>query len=887
MMFNFDYPWILLLIPAAAAFIIISAIGLRIVPNWKKRALIPIRIVLLTLVILCLSGFGIKMDTGKTANIFLVDVSDSSARNKTAYEQIIKTSLKSKSASDEVGIVCFGNDSAVELPLAEKPDFFSFQTKIDSSFTNIEQALQLTSSLFPVKYKKRIILLSDGKENVGDAIKQASILKQKNIVLNVMTYGNQEKGEVQVKDVTLPENMKLNDRFELSVNIVSTVNTKGILKMFADRSLISNKNIEIQKGENNFVFSDIARKGGLVTYTAEIVPAVDTITENNKLSAFSNVEDIAKLLLLQDNDKQAAELDKILEKNADIKVMKPENAPTTVAELQKYDGFIISDVSAEKLDNRFLASLETCIKYQGKGLLVTGGMNSYAPGGYTKTQLEEVLPVNMGINPTQNDRNLGLAIIIDQSGSMNEEQYGVSKIELAKEAAMRSTEMLDKNDRIGIIGFNENVDWIIKMQNAKNLKSIQGAISDIGAGGDTELINPLKEGYQALKKIDTRYKHIILLTDGEAEKTGYDELLKNIKKDKITLSTVAVGYAADKKLLSYMAQYSGGRFYATDQFTNIPKIFTKETIIAKKKYINNRTFTPSNKSNSDMLKGVDNMPQLKGYISTTAKSTAKVILTSDQDDPILASWQYGLGHTVAWTSDAAGIWTGDLMKWKQSSQFWRNIVSYIIQRKSAQDYTLKTVREPGETKIELILSAEEVNIGDNGKALLISPSGKQQSVDLYPTSPGTYVGKMNVNETGVYTVNINVSRGKEIVKSINTAIIMPYSPEYDITQKDTSSFIERLAYEGGGSVLKNTGDIFKGRVPPISTSYDMTNVMLVISVFLLLIEISMRRLNLDFSNLKFIRADKNVVDKNSEKKNKKQSDFSLLLEKKKRENQNQ
>jgi hypothetical protein len=175
------------------------------------------------------------------------------------------------------------------------------------------------------------------------------------------------------------------------------------------------------------------------------------------MSAFSYVEDMAAVLVIQDEDGEASEIVKMLGDDIKVEESTPESLPVTMDALQKYDAFIIADVSAERFDDRFLNNLVACIKHQGKGLLVTGGEDSYAPGGYYKTVLEDVLPVNMDIKPKEEAPNLGLVLVIDKSGSMSSGQYGVSKVELAKEAAIRSTEVLNSRDMIGVIAFDSAV----------------------------------------------------------------------------------------------------------------------------------------------------------------------------------------------------------------------------------------------------------------------------------------------------------------------------------------------------------------------------------------------------------------------------------------------
>ncbi|MCR4436779.1 MAG: VWA domain-containing protein [Clostridiales bacterium] len=849
MVFNFTYPLLLLLIPAAAAFTIIISRGRLPLPKWKRRTAMALRILVLSLLALCLAGFGVRKAPDTATTIFVYDGSDSAAKAKATAEEFIKDSLKSRKPSDKIGIVSFGQNAAVDMSPTAKPVFSAVQSKINGNFTNMEQGLKLASSLIPSGEKKRIVLVSDGIENAGDAVRQARILRQQGITLDVYPVKTASGSEVQLKEVAVPEALRLNEKFDITVKVDSTVETRASLKLFADRELAAEKDIELQEGENTFVFSDTAKKGGLVTYRAVIQPESDTIEKNNTVSAFTDVEDVARVLAVQDGNEAASELVKILGQDVKVEVSRPENLPVTVEGLQKYDAFILSDVSAEELDDRFLNSLEVCIKHQGKGLLVTGGENSYAPGGYYKTVLEKVLPVNMDIKPKQEDPNLGLVLVIDKSGSMSEGQYGIAKIELAKEAAIRSTEALKSSDMLGVIAFDSATQWVVKMQKPTDLKGIQDAIGTIRAGGGTQILPSLKEAYLALKDADTKLKHIILLTDGQAEKSGYDEVMEGINRAGITLSTVAVGREADSMLLEALSIGGNGRFYQTDVFSDIPKIFAKETFLAGKTYLNNRTFTPSLNSYSSIIKDIKAVPPLDGYVGTTPKTAATVVFTSDRDDPILATWQYGLGRTAAWTPDAKGMWTSAWMQWDQSPQFWKNLVSWLIQKKNPEDYSLNASMAAGTGTVELTLPPENRAQGERVEAVLVAPSGAEQTVDLRPVSPGVYRGSFSGDEAGVYIANVSVKDGGDTVKTIRSGVVVPYSPEYNIASTDPEAFLEKLAAEGGGRVLKSGGEVFSGALAPVESITDMTPPLLVLAIFLFLLDIALRRLSIPMDKI--------------------------------------
>jgi uncharacterized membrane protein len=71
-----------------------------------------------------------------------------------------------------------------------------------------------------------------------------------------------------------------------------------------------------------------------------------------------------------------------------------------VFEPGRYDVFVIGDVPAKAFSPENLLRLESCLE-AGSGLMMTGGLFSYGPGGYANTPLAGYLPVRMSANELQ------------------------------------------------------------------------------------------------------------------------------------------------------------------------------------------------------------------------------------------------------------------------------------------------------------------------------------------------------------------------------------------------------------------------------------------------------------------------------------------------------
>lgn len=839
---NFEYPWALALFPVLAAFILITGRTLKAGSAIKNRAIHIIRLLLLLLLLLAASSPNVSLKPKKTTTIFIADVSDSVKDKTGEMESFIKAAMENASERDISGVISFGNDAAIIQMPEDGPVFTNLKSRTKSDGTNIEKALIMARSIMPPDYSKRLVLLTDGKETGGSALETARLLARLGYTLDVVPYVSDEKPEVQLDEFTAPKQVNAKERFDVIVKVKSNVNTRANIRLFGNRTLTAEKQVDLYKGDNLFTFNDLVDQSGMVTYTAEVTADSDTVFQNNQLSAFTIISDRPHVLLVE-KDNGGENIARYIGDFAQVSRMQPEELPSSLQGMMSYDAFILSDISAEWLDNNFLNLLEQAVQNHGKGLLTIGGENSYAPGGYRNTPLETILPVNVDIRSKEENPDLGLVLVIDKSGSMSSGQYGITKLELAKEAAIRAAEVLEEKDQLGVIAFDDAIQWVIETGPLTNRKKAVDLIGSIRPGGGTQILHPLEEAWLNLRTKDTKLKHIILLTDGQAEKYGYERVIEGINEDGITLSTVAVGEGADTLLLKALAYGGQGRYYQTDEFTDIPSIFAKEAFLAGQKYLQNRSFYPELVSSTEILKGIDAVPQLDGYVATTAKATARTIFRSDTKDPVLAVWQYGLGRTAAWTSDIRGIWTSKWSAWQDAPVFWGNLSGWLIQKNLNVGYNVEASIQNGKGVISLSTELEKMLYEESVKGILVTPDGKKEEIRLDAVRPGLFEGVIDKDEPGAYIVNFEVP-GEDGVENISTGITMPYSQEYRMPDESSQGFLQKLAQAGAGRVITDPAEVFKGEVQNTGGKRDLTNLLILLSIILLLIDIALRKLRI-------------------------------------------
>lgn len=868
-MFSFVQPFYLIFIPIAILIIIFISRKKTVNNKFFKYSTIVLRSIILSCIILSMAGLQINKITDITTTVFAVDVSASIENKQKEILDFINNSIKDKRDKDYTALISFGEDAIIEKDASKEKITYNINSNINNEFTNISNALNFSRSLFKNNSNKRIVLFSDGQENIDSALKTAKALKGQNISVDTYYVKNNLTNEVQITKLDVPKYINKNSNYSINVIIDSLIDTYTDITVYKQDKIIYKKNLKIKQGENRFVINDKANIEGGIIYKCEITPSIDTIKENNTAYSYSYVESKAKVLLIQNNN-SGDEIKNILENSeVDLEIVSAENISDDINYINSYDEIIISNCPIESFSENFLKNLEIYVRDLGGGLFVTGGENSYGLGNYYKTILEDILPVDMDLST---DIDLGLVIIIDRSGSMQSSSYGVSKLELAKEAVIRSVDILKDEDSIGIISFDDKFYWTSEFSKVKgNNENIKNKISEITSGGGTDILSALKEASEKLSESDSKLKHIILLTDGNSSQAGYGGITSYINDNNITLSTVAVGKDADQNFLSTMSKRCNGRYYYTDEFTDLPKIFVDETFKAGKEFINNRSFYPSPDVSSQILKNINQIPQLDGYVSTTLKDRANKILSSDTGEPILASWQYGLGKSSAWTSDMQN-WTNDWLNSDEGVQIFKNITAWTLRNQIPSDMSIVAERN-GDTSDIIITTNEKSDIKAIKGNIIGNDINLNASFEM--TSPNTFKTNVPISEEGAYILNLELEKdNKEDNFLTATGINIPYSDEYNIKKFESGEILlKQISEITNGNPIQDNDNIFSSLNSEIYTKKDLSDLLLILSIFLLLADIFFRKF--DFILFEIENKIKNLFQKRKNNDKNFSKDFKI------------
>jgi len=751
--------------------------------------------------------------------VFLLDLSDSIslASRERAY-RFVADAGKAMKNGDRNSVIAFGEQAVVDQPLASRPGIERPKAQVDGRGTNIFQALQLSLAMLPPGQANRIVMLTDGRQNSGNALAGAQAAKDAGADIYYVPAPLTFTQEVVAEAMVLPHEVKFGEPFQAKVVVWSHRDTEGRLSLFRNGEFLGSQVVRLTAGKNVFSYRQSLDASGIHVYQAAMEVEGDTIEENNRAVGAVVVRGRPQVLLADKERSHAQSLAGALRsQNIDVTVVEPPQIPTDLAGLQKYDGVVLSNVSSLKLTRQQMGYIRDYVRDYGGGLVMIGGEESFGLGGYYRTPIEEALPVTMEVKQKVEIPSLAVVLSIDRSGSMAmSTDEKVTKLDLAKEASHLVVDLLDERNEVGVMSWDTEFIWDASVRPAKDKAAIHHAIATIKAGGGTDGYPALKESYQVLFERPALLKHVIFLSDGQMTRGDFQGLLRRMAKDKITVSTVAIGKDADVQLMVDVAKWGKGRFYYTEDSQTIPRIFTLETQLASKASLVEQPFKPQLTSpGHEAIQEIDwkNVPPLGGYVASTLKSTADLVLMSHQEDPVLATWRYGLGRSVAFTSDAKAKWGVLWLRWRDFNRFWSQLIRWTLRSGTRSDTV--AIVERRENMGEIVVDAvdpkgEFINFLDS-QVGVVAPNRERTVIDLEQVGPGRYRGRFPAGQEGVYLVGMSQRRNERVVGSQLAGLVVPYAQELRDLGVDETLLRELAELTGGGPLEKPPDAFLKSR----------------------------------------------------------------------------
>ncbi|HST04759.1 MAG TPA: VWA domain-containing protein, partial [Chloroflexia bacterium] len=722
--------------------------------------------------------------------------------------------LQDASANQSVRFIAIGKQAVLLTP----EDVASGQWASGSAqafgsqrSTDLAAGIRLAGSLLGDAGRRRIVLATDGWETQGDVADEAQRLRSRGIDVQVVALNALGEHEVVVEGLSMQSYARVGDPVPAELRVYSTQAVTATLSLNVDGVSATPSVILLKAGENSITLQQTTGIEGFHRVEAQVQAGagIDTNLENNSAYAGLVVKPAPRALVLQERTGEGRLMAQVLSNQGmEVDLAFPSAVTPRVEDLSQYDAIVLVDVAATSFTLDQQKTLQEYVRRYGRGLVAVGGETAFGKGDYADTVFDDMMPVSSQPDPRPQQGDIALILVIDKSSSMRNngdrsDPSSPDKFSMALAAAELAVQSLRAGDRVGVLAFDNNYQWVVPVQTIagdSDKADITHAIAQIRLGNSTAIYSALSEAASVMRGIDVPTRHLVLLTDGmDQGYHDYGPLLEGLRNDDIHLSTIGIGSDVVKDFLIQLARDGLGRYYFTEQPENLPKIVFKEIDLATREATLLGTIQPHIASLSPALNGLrpQDIPQLGGYDITQPKDAATTALLSDAGDPLLAHWQYGLGRVLAFTSEAGQGWGDQWAGWAGFGTFWNQAVrwtmgspeSKVLQPSAQLAGTAGAAAgqlPPANSDTQsALISVESLN-ADNSFADLAnvtagvkSPSGVITSTVLVQTAPGHYEAQVPLGEPGAYEVLVSRAASDGIeAASEEIGLNVPAGAEY-------------------------------------------------------------------------------------------------------------
>jgi uncharacterized membrane protein/Mg-chelatase subunit ChlD len=901
---DFGSPWYLLLLLLAPLLWVLSFRSLSGLGNWRRLIVLGLRTTIYVLFVLAVAEIQFVRATDRVEVYYLLDQSRSipASHRELMLDFVRQAVHKHRRTEDRAGVIVFGREANIEVPAFDDELQLgaNVESLLDPDHTNLASAMKLAQASFHEDAARRVVVVTDGNENMGDALEQAQGLRDAGISIDVVPIRYTNRAEVLVEKVAMPSDVRRGQPFDLRVVVTNLAeptaddpgNVTGelIIRQKTDDQpiVLSQERMTLSPGKHVFTIRQTIDEPAFYTYEAVFVPDDpndDGLPQNNQAAAHTHIRGAGQVLLLEYSGSEELEeegnegehaffVSRLRANNLEVTVRPTSQMFTSLAELQPYDTVILADVPRAAFSDEQIQMLVHNVEFMGAGLIMLGGESSFGAGGWTNTELEKAMPVDFQIKSAKVVPKGALAIIFHAS-ELAEGNFWQKKV---GEEALKA---LGSQDYCGALAWDGSERWLWGhpngMRKVGGNRDLMLSRIDTMVPGDMPDFDPTMRMARAglVKLKDAAVKHMIIISDGDPSPTSRG-VLQSLVDAKITCSTVAVGThgAPGSNELRRIASRTGGKYYVVNNSKALPRIFQREArrVARPLIYTNEDGIVPQVASFHEILTGIEEpLPPITAYVMTSRKenSLVETALLSPlppsqnfDNNTLLATWTYGLGRTVAFTTDTGGRWANAWTNWSGYDKFFTTLVRFSMRPTGdTGKYTVAMDREGDKTQVVITALDQDdqfLNFLDIGGAV-IGPNGERISLDLEQTAPGRYVGEFESRDAGSYFVSLVPGPGQA---PILTGLDVPYSAEFRErgTNENLLATLAALKPEGGaaGKLLDSPQtaadldrllgeDPFRRDLPKATSSQDAWFVLAVIAGVLFLLDVFFRRVTVSLA----------------------------------------
>jgi Mg-chelatase subunit ChlD len=706
-----------------------------------------------------------------------------------------------RDAGVEIGLVVVDANPRIATDLGSAP--LRGVDATSPAGADLETSLALATAMLPDGAPGRVLVASDGNETRGNSALAVPLVRERGLAVDVVPRLYSAPGEVLVENVSVPDRVYAGDSFPLEAEVYSRGASSVTTRIIKDGETVVERSVELPDGRSRIETIMPPAMVGRVRYDVVVDGPRDGFPQNNSNGIILDVAPPPQVLIVAAEPAWADIFAKALAvQEIGAKVVEPKRAPFYLKDWLAYSAIVLMNVPAIDLTTLQQELIEKAVAEQGRGLLLLGGENSFGPGGYYETPLERLSPVSSRV-PREAPR-VALAFVLDRSGSMQRNEGGATRLDIAKQATLSAIRLLHQESRIAIVVFDSEAKVLLSLRQAKDTSAVEQALQQLEPGGGTSIYPGLVEALHQLDGVDAMAKHIVVMSDGLTQPGDFPGILKAISDQGISVSTVSIGEGADGAVLQDIARMGKGAFHATRDFKALPSILSQEALLLSGKPVEERTATPTFVQRTrDFFGGLpDRIPPVAGYVLTTRKPEADLhLVVADEKQepvPLFASWRYGNGRVVALTTHGAGAWTHDWQTMPEYPLLWSQVVRQVFPGTS-DGLAVRARRDGDEVEVTVERPDAEASTRPAVTASLSGPEPAADSAEPLPLSeiaPGRYLGRFTAERDGEFVVRAAAGQA-----TAEAPLLLAYPAIYDFARADPDR-LAALAAATGGRTLR-------------------------------------------------------------------------------------
>lgn len=799
----------------AVPVLLIAALWIRtpiFISAHGKRILLWLKLAILGLLVVAMLDPRIELETIREGSrlVFALDISDSVERKSLEIQAArIAGIVRSLPRDVEGRIIAFNGrrtilepgDPVVKALSTPGQTADALNRLPQDPATDLGEALLAAQAAIPSGRRGRIVLVSDGRDTHAGTAKALENIGEGNIPIDVLPLPSRTPDpRPRVVRLVLPDAVYAGEEVKAQALVYLPAGEESVdLVLTGTDGVTENRTERLAAGYNAVNFTFKTNTIGVQVY------GLSAKTVRHKMGApvrgILRVRSLPSALIFEQNAEEGRFLREALTaEKVQFAAFSPASWPTDLPTLiKRYPCVILNNIPKSAFHDGDLIAIRSSVR-DGNGLMMIGGPNSFGQGDFTDSPVEEALPVRMPRRSV--NQPLALVLLLDCSGSMA--GSGWNYLLVAANEILR----LCRGHYVGVLLFSSDTTWAIPLQKITDPEASCDVLNRYTAGGGTIFSNALADAFVALKNAPFQQKSILMMSDGEpADFFACLGMFENFRDAKIPVSTVAAGYNVNTQILETIANETGGKFYQSLEFSDLPNLFRQEFKRISGPPTIEEEFVPLLSNPGPIARGIkqEEIPPLTGLVITQLKPTAEMVMANPRGDPVIARWRFGLGRGVAFTPDLLPNWTRGWARWNGLGKLLRQTVKDLSE--GSRESAVLSVTQKG-MDVHLVVDPGADQEGGFTDVEVGYENGARETKGLFQAPDGRYEATIPASAPGVARLRFSASRS---ISQAQNEYFLPINESHEFAPgKTNNALLRHIAEKTGGELLESLDGIAGG-----------------------------------------------------------------------------